>query len=254
VVNEFFSNKVVLITGGGSGLGRASAVAFAQEGVRVAVADVNEAGGRESVDLVQKAGGEAFFISCDVTDQAQVGAMVQATVDAYGQLDFALNSAGISGPMSLTAEYDDELWHRVLDINLNGLWYCMKDEINYMLTQGHGSIVNIASVAGLIGAPRLSAYVASKHAVVGLTKTAALEYVRQGIRINAVCPGFTDTPMVQEGIVTDPIFGQQLINGIPARRLGRPEEVAAAVVYLCSEQAGFIVGHSLTLDGGISAG
>jgi len=228
-------------------------VAFAREGVQIAVADVNESGGQETVNLVEQEGSKAFFVRCDVTDQSQVEAMVQATVDRYGQIDFALNSAGISGPMARVADCEDQDWHRIMDINVNGLWYCMKHEIRHMLTRGEGAIVNIASVAGLIGAPRMGAYAASKHAVVGLTKSAALEYVRQGIRINAVCPGYTDTPMVQGGMASDPVFAQRLVGGIPARRLGKPEETAAAVVYLCSEQAGFVVGHTLTLDGGISA-
>ena len=189
-----------------------------------------------------------------MTQPEEVAALVEATVSTFGRLDFALNNAGVGGVRALTADYPIEVWQRLIEVNLNGVWYCMKYELPQMLKQGQGAIVNLASVAGLVAFPGHAAYAATKHAVVGLTKTAALEYVRKGIRINAVCPGFTDTPMVQQMIETSPEFTERLIAAVPARRLGQPEEIAAAVLYLCSDEAGFITGHTLTLDGGIVAG
>lgn len=254
-----FPNKIVLITGGASGLGRASAVAFAQAGATLVLADQDQAGGDETVDMVQRAGGTATFFQTDVTNESVVEELVAQTVAQHGRIDFAINSAGISGDMTPMAEYPTETFHRVMDVNVAGVWYCMQQQIKQMLLQeeqedGRGAIVNIASVAGVIGAPRLSAYSASKFAVVGLSKTAALEYVRAGIRINVVCPGFTDTPMVQQEMDADPVFAERMIAGIPARRLGTPEEIAAAILYLCSPAAAFTVGHAMVLDGGISAG
>ncbi len=254
-----FSNKVALVTGGSSGIGHETALAFTRSGATVVLADINETEGEKTVQLLQKAAaeaglaGEAMFVKTDVTQADEVAALVAQTVDVYGQLDFALNNAGIDGAAAKTADYPDDIWHQVMNINVNGVWYGMKYEIPQMLAQGGGAIVNLASVAGLVGFVRHAAYSASKHAVVGLTKTAALEYVRQGIRINAVCPGFTDTPMVQNIIAQNPQQEERLVAGVPARRLGKPEEIAAAVLYLCSEEAGFITGHTLTLDGGILA-
>ncbi|MEZ4658470.1 MAG: glucose 1-dehydrogenase [Caldilineaceae bacterium] len=254
-----FEDRVALITGGASGLGRATALAFAEAGAHVVVADVNDQGGEALCQQIRETGGDARYVRADVSDQEEVLHLVEAAVAAHGRIDFALNNAGISGEPSLTGDYSEVMWQRVLAVNLTGVWYCMKAEIAQMLTQEpvgehRGVIVNLASVAGLIGAPRLSAYAAAKHGVVGLTKTAALEYVRQGIRINAICPGFTDTPMVTGVTGDDPTAVQHLVGGIPARRLGKPEEVAAAVLYLCSEAAAFITGHPLVLDGGIAAG
>jgi NAD(P)-dependent dehydrogenase (short-subunit alcohol dehydrogenase family) len=180
--------------------------------------------------------------------------MIEAAVATCGRIDFAANSAGVSGVRSRTADYPQGEWHQVIDVNLHGVWYCMRSEIDQMLKQGQGVIVNLASVAGLVGFPSHAAYAASKHAVVGLTKTAALEYVRKGIRINAVCPGFIDTPMIEKERQRDPEYAQRLVRGVPARRLGTPQEVAAAVIYLCSDRAGFVAGHTLVLDGGIVAG
>lgn len=253
-----FVEKVALVTGGASGLGRAAALAFAERGARVVVSDVNEAGSAETVQMIADAAGEATFIKTDVTKPEEVQQLVARTVAEYGQLDFALNNAGIDGGRDLLGDYSDEMWQRVMEVNVSGVWYCMKAEIAQMLRQrgdgqSKGVIVNLASLAGLVGAPRLAAYSASKHAVVGLTKSAALEYVRQGIRINAVCPGFTDTPMVRKGMDKDPVFAQRLVGGVPARRLGKPEEIAAAIMYLCSDEAAFMVGHTMVLDGGIHA-
>jgi len=254
-----YVGKVALITGGASGLGRASAVAFAQAQADIVISDRNADGGAETVEMVRKFGGTATYIEADVTDEKAVADLVAQTVSLHGRVDFAVNSAGISGDMTPMADYSVDTFKRVMDINVAGVWYCMQHQIKQMLMQneqdsGRGVIVNLASVAGVIGAPRLSAYSASKHAVVGLSKSAALEYVRSGIRINAVCPGFTDTPMVNQDLEADPVFAERMIAGIPARRLGKPEEIAVAILYLCSPSAAFTVGHAMVLDGGISAG
>ncbi len=249
-----FTDKVALVTGGASGIGRATAIAFAQAGASVLVSDINETGGQETVRTIREISGEATFAQADVAQIDQVEALVDAVVKSYGRLDFAVNNAGIQGAQDRTANYPEKDWHRVIEVNLNGVWYCMKYELAQMMKQRYGVIVNVASVAGLVGFPFHSAYVASKHAVVGLTKTAALEYIRKGIRINAVCPGFTDTPMVQRVAEKDPAYAQSLVDRVPARRLGAPEEIAAAILYLCSDQAGFVSGHTLVLDGGVTAG
>lgn len=249
-----YTNKTVLVTGGASGIGRATALAFAREGAKVVVADIAEAGGQETVQMIRETPGEAIFVRSDVTKWEEVANLINTAVEAYQKVDFAVNNAGIQGARARTAEYPQDVWQQVMDVNLNSVWYCMKFELDQMMEQGHGVIVNLASVAGLVGFPSHSAYVASKHAVVGLTRTAALEYIRRGIRINAVCPCFTDTPMVQRAAKEEPEYVQRLIERVPARRMGTPEEVAAAVVYLCSEEAGFVTGHTLVLDGGITAG
>ncbi|MCB0086533.1 MAG: glucose 1-dehydrogenase [Caldilineaceae bacterium] len=254
-----FGDRVALITGGASGLGRATALAFAEAGAHVVISDVNDRDGQALCQQIQDTGGDARYVRADVSDQEEVMHLMEAAVAAHGRIDFALNNAGIGGEQALTGDYSEATWQRVLAVNLTGVWYCMKAEIAQMLTQEavgeqRGVIVNLASIAGLIGAPYLSAYAAAKHGVVGLTKTAALEYVRQGIRINAICPGWTDTPMVAGVTGTDTAATQRMLAGIPARRLGKPEEVAAAVLYLCSEPAAFITGHPLVLDGGIVAG
>jgi len=248
------TDKVALVTGGASGIGRATALAFAREGVKVLISDIDEVGGQETIRMIHEASGEATFVQADVTKWDEVAALVSATVEAYQRLDFALNSAGIQGVRARTADYPADEWGHVIDVNLNSVWYCMKFELDQMMKQGYGVIINLASVAGIVGFPSHSAYSASKHAVVGLTKSAALEYIRKGIRINAVCPGFTDTPMMQRAMKEQPTYTQRLIERVPARRMGTPEEVAAAILYLCSDQAGFVTGHTLVLDGGITAG
>lgn len=248
-----FTHKTALITGAGSGIGRATALAFAREGAKVVVSDIMDSQGQETVQMIRNASGEATFVHADVTNRDEVASLVEATIDLYQQLDIAVNNAGYGGVRARTAEYPEEEWRRVIDANLNGVWYCMTFELNQMVKQGFGAIVNLASVAGVVGFPSHSAYSASKHAVVGLTKTAALEYIRKGIHINAVCPGFTDTAMVQRIMVEEPAYGQSLVGHIPARRLGTPEEVAAAILYLCSDRAGFITGHCLVMDGGVTA-
>jgi NAD(P)-dependent dehydrogenase (short-subunit alcohol dehydrogenase family) len=248
-------NKIALITGGGSGLGRATALAFAREGASVVAADLNLAGAEETARLVEETGGSALALKVDVSQAKEVEAMVRRTVEAYGRLDCAFNSAGILGVTGVSAiDYSEEVWDEVLRINLKGIWLSMKYEIPQMLAQGGGAIVNAASVAGLVGS-RLTgvAYVASKHGVVGLTRTVALEYAQKGIRINAVCPGWTRTPMTDAVTGGDPEAEQAIAERYPMGRTGVPEDVAEAVLWLCSDAASFTTGHLLTVDGGFVA-
>ena len=245
--------KVALITGAGSGIGRASALAFAREGAKVAVADIVVEGGEETVRMVKEAGGEAFFIKVDVSDAADVEAMVNTVVDTYGRIDCAYNNAGIEGRLASTDEYPEDVFDKVIDINLTGVWLCMKYELPHMLKQGSGAIVNTASGAGLIGVAGMSAYVASKHGVVGLTKTAALEYAKSGIRVNSVCPGLIQTPMVERITNDQPQLGEALVAAEPIGRVGRPEEIAESVVWMCSDAASFVTGHAMSVDGGYVA-
>lgn len=248
-----FDQKIAFITGGASGLGRAAALQLAAQGARVAIADVQLDAARALVDEIEASGGSAIAIPVNVRSDEEVEAAVQSTVAAFGRLDIAINAAGIGGPEVRTAEYAPDDWDRVIDINLTGVWRSMRHEIPAMLASGGGVIVNIASVAGLGGFPRHPAYAASKHGVVGLTRTAALEYGRKGIRINALCPGFTLTPMVQQ-MLDAGLPTEQLVARVPLGRLGTSEEVAATAIYLCSEAAAFMVGHALAIDGGITAG
>jgi NAD(P)-dependent dehydrogenase (short-subunit alcohol dehydrogenase family) len=245
--------KIALVTGAGSGIGRATALVFAREGAKVLVADVVVDGGEETVRQIKAAGGEALFIKADMAKAAEVEAMVQKAVTTYGRLDCAHNNAGIEGATGRTADYREEDWDRVIRVNLTGVWFCMKHEISQMLKQGGGAIVNTASDAGLLGVPQMPAYVASKHGVVGLTKTAALEYAKSGIRVNAVCPGVIKTPMVER--ITSQRAGraERMAAAEPVGRMGKPEEIAEAVVWLCSEAASFVTGLPMSVDGGIAA-
>jgi NAD(P)-dependent dehydrogenase (short-subunit alcohol dehydrogenase family) len=245
--------KVALITGGASGIGRATALTFAREGAKLIIADMNEEGGQQTVHLITEKGGKAIFVQTDVTQATAVEALISKAVETYGRLDCAHNNAGISGGgRALTAEYAEDMWHQVIAVNLTGVWLCMRYAIPQMLSQGSGAIVNTASVAGLIGARGLAAYVASKHGVVGLTKTAALEYAQQGIRVNCVCPGVIHTPMTARGL-SDPERRARIVASEPMGRVGTPEEVAEAVVWLCSDAASFVTGHTMTVDGGYVA-
>ncbi len=235
------------------GIGRATALAFAREGAKVAVADLNVVGGEETVQLVTAAGGDAFFVQADVSQAAAVEAMVSKTVETYGRLDYAHNNAGVEGVLTRTAEHTEEDWEPVIRINLKGVWLCMKYEIQQMLSQGGGAIVNTASVAGLVGFRYGPAYVASKHGVNGLTKTAALEYAKAGIRVNAVCPGVIKTPMFERGVQKNPRLEERFATVHPIGRIGKPEEIGRAVVWMCSEAASFVTGIQMPVDGGFVA-
>jgi NAD(P)-dependent dehydrogenase (short-subunit alcohol dehydrogenase family) len=245
--------KVALVTGGGDGIGRGTALAFAREGAAVAVADIDAALGEATVHMIKEAGGEAVYVPCDVTQSAEVQAMVENTVKSLGRLDYAFNNAGIqTNPLPIT-DYPEEWWHRVINTDLTGVWLCMKYEIPQMLKQGKGAIVNTASVAGLIGTPGITAYTAAKHGVVGLTKTVALEFATAGIRVNAVCPGAIKTRLVNQIVEEMPELGKFLKDAHPVGRFGMVEEVAGAVVWLCSDAASFVTGHSMVIDGGLTA-
>ena len=245
--------KIALITGGSSGIGRETAVLFAQHGAKLAIVDLNPDGGQETVEMVTGTGGQAFFVQADVSQAAQVENMVNRVVAEYGRLDIAFNNAGIDGIPVRTADSTEYEYDLIMAVNAKGVWLCLKYELQQMLLQGGGTIINTASVAGLIGAHSMSAYAASKHAVVGLTKSAALEYARKNIRINAVCPAVINTPMVQRGFTSFPKFVETTKRINPMRRLGEPAEVAAAVLWLCSDDASFVNGTALTVDGGFTA-
>jgi NAD(P)-dependent dehydrogenase (short-subunit alcohol dehydrogenase family) len=248
-VSYDFKGKVALVTGGGSGIGRATALAFAAAGARVAVADISEANGAATVEAIRSVGGEARFFAVDVADEAQVRTMVAGVVAAYGALDIAHNNAGIEANVVPLAQLDSDNWRRVMDVNLSSVFYCLKAEIEIMLAAGQGAIVNTASASGLIGGYSLSAYTATKHGVVGLTKAAAIDYADKGIRINSICPGLVDTPFIAD--LPAP-FRDRLLFGTPIGRLGRAEEIARSVLWLCSEDASYITGHALAVDGGVT--
>jgi len=247
--------KSALITGGGGGIGRATALAFAREGARVAVADVAEEAARETVALVNAAGGQAISLSGDVSRDADVRAMIDAVVGTYGRLDCAFNNAGIAGwhvdaILKKTAEWSEEAFDRMIAVNLKGVWLCMRHELPQMQAQGSGAIVNTGSIAGLVGLPNSSAYVAAKHGVIGLTKTAALEYAESNIRVNAVCPGYIKTPMTEPSMR---LRGEAILAQTPLKRMGSPEEIAEMVVWLCSERASYVSGAAYNVDGGYMA-
>lgn len=245
-----FAGKVALVTGAGSGIGRATARAFAGAGARVVVADVAAEGGEETARAIRDAGGEAAFARCDVTTDDTIA----AAVATFGRLDYACNNAGIIGTSAPIPNYPDEAWDRVIAINLSGVWRCMKHELPAIEAGGGGAIVNIASIAGVVGFANAAAYVAAKHGVVGLTKVAALEYAQRGVRVNAVCPGFVATPMIAGiGITSESPSGAAIAARHPIGRLGTPEEIAAAVIWLCADAAAFVTGSALLVDGGYVA-
>ena len=247
------AGKIGLITGGSSGIGRAAALAFAREGAKVVIGNRRIAEGEETVELVRQAGGEAILVRTDVTKAAEVESLVAKAVEAYGRLDCAFNNAGIAGEMAKTADCSEENWDRTIRVNLTGVWLAMKYEIRQMLKQGGGVIVNNASTAGLVGMRGGPAYSASKGGVVQLTRTAALEYSKLGIRVNAVCPGFIATPMTGGHARSSPDLEAWMKKVEPMGRLGTPEEVAEAVVWLASDAASFTTGHPLVMDGGLVA-
>lgn len=245
--------KIALITGGGSGIGRETAVLFAKHGAKVAIADLNPISGQETVNLITSTRGEAFFVQADVAKAAQVENMVNEVVAQYGRLDIAFNNAGIDGIPVRTVDGTEEEYDQIMAVNAKGVWLCLKYEIQQMLRQGGGVIVNTASVAGLIGAHSMSAYAASKHAVIGLTRTAAVEYASKGIRVNAVCPAIIRTAMVERAFAHLPQLEQGAIQNNPSHRLGEPREVAEAVLWLASDASSFTNGAALTVDGGLTA-
>ena len=244
------AGKVALITGGGSGIGRATALKVAREGVNVIIADYNPDGALKTVAAIKETGGRADCVAVDVTITGQVELMVSKAIETYGRLDYAFNNAGIEGAMADTAGYPEDSFDRVIATNLKAVWLCMKYEIPQMLKQGGGSIVNTASVLGLVGIEQAAAYNAAKHGVVGLTKTAALEFAQKNIRVNCVCPGFIRTAMVERVVDRGAIAEEMMVALEPMGRIGRPEEIAEGVCWLFSDAASFVTGHSLAIDGG----
>jgi NAD(P)-dependent dehydrogenase (short-subunit alcohol dehydrogenase family) len=253
LVNLSFENKVALVTGAGSGMGLATAQAFAEAGAAVVLADINEQAIRSAAEELVGGGHRALAVRCNVADEAEVAAMVAQTVSTFGRLDAAFNNAGVMPPAVETADASGEDFDRVTAINLRGVWNCMKYELRQMREQGSGAIVNCSSIGGLIGNPGRAIYHASKHGVIGLTKSAALEYAARGIRINAVCPGTIETPMVADMLAKESVTTEDFQRDLPIGRLGRPEEIAAAVLWLCSDGASFVIGHALAVDGGYTA-
>lgn len=246
-------NKVALITGGASGIGKATALTFARQGAYIVIADLNEAAGHSLCQEIETMGSKAYFVKTDVRLDEAVQNMTLFAVDTFGTLDFCINSAGIEGSRARTDLYQEKAFQQVIDVNVTGVWRCMKAQLPIMVKQQSGCIVNIASVAGLKGFPGHSAYAASKHAVIGLTKTAAMEFVRYNIRINALCPGFTQTPMVEQVLQEDPSYADKLLKSIPMRRMATAQEIADMAVFMCSEQSSFITGQAIAVDGGITA-
>jgi NAD(P)-dependent dehydrogenase (short-subunit alcohol dehydrogenase family) len=253
VAHPSFAGRVALVTGAASGIGRATAIAFAAAGARVVLADIDAEAGAAVQLQIERSGGEAFFHRTDVAQAAQVEALVRETRARYGRLDCAFNNAGIEEEHHKLAESEEAMFDRMMAINVRGVWLCMRAEIGVMLEQGGGgAIVNTASVAGLVGAPRHAIYAASKHAVVGLTKSAAAEYGKKGIRINSVCPGVIRTPMLERALQREPGWEQSLVALHPIGRLGEVEDVVSAVLWLCSDGAGFVTGHQLVVDGAMT--
>lgn len=246
-----FKNKVALVTGGSSGIGKSTSLAFSKKGAKVVVADWIE--NEETLNLINNSGGEALFVKCDVSKPTDVKMMMEKIYATYGRLDFAFNNAGIEGTSAPTQDCSEENWDKTIAVNLKGIWLCMKYEIPEMIKQGKGVIINCASVAGLVGFSGLPAYVASKHGVIGLTKTAALECAQLGIRVNAVCPGVIQTPMIDRLTGNKKETIEQFTELEPMGRFGQPEEIANAVVWMCSDEASFVTGHAMVVDGGFVA-
>jgi NAD(P)-dependent dehydrogenase (short-subunit alcohol dehydrogenase family) len=248
-----FSGTVALVTGAGNGIGRAVAVAFAARGLKVVVSDIDASGGKITVDAILDAGGEAVFVPCDVSSNEQVQTLIRETLTIYGGLDYAFNNAGIEKEQTRLAEGSEDDFDAIMDVNVKGVWLCMKHQIPVMLARGGGAIVNTASIAGLGAAPKMSIYSASKHAVIGLTKSAAVEYAKKRIRVNAICPAVIDTEMYRRAHIADPKKAELALAMHPVGRIGSVEEIAAAVLYLCSDMAGFTTGIAMPIDGGVTA-
>ncbi len=243
-----FDGKAALVTGGSGGIGRDASLAFARQGANVVVADVLVENGQETVDMIRDGGGQATFVHADVSVASEVEALVDTVVQTYGSIDLAFNNAGIEGYLVHLDEYTEEMWDRVMNINLKGVWLCMKYEVQRMMAQGGGAIVNTSSIAGVRGGENWSVYTASKHGVAGLTKSAAIEYGPKGIRVNAVCPSIIRTPMYERALSGEE---DRYIKAHPLKRLGTPEDVANVVVWLCSDSASFVTGQALLVDGGL---
>lgn len=245
--------KVALITGASFGIGRATVLAYVKSGVRVALADINEPGAQAVADEVAAIGGEAIVIKTDVSVKTDVEAMIKKVVDHYGRLDIAFNNAGIDLDHVLIGQAEEEVFDKLMNVNVKGVWLCMKYEIEQMLKQGGGNIINTASIGGLVASPKMGIYGATKHAVVGLTKSAAVEYGRKGIRINSVCPGVINTEMTTRAMEKDPKSEQHILRAHPIGRLGEAEDIASGVLFLSSSESSFVLGHQLLVDGGFTA-
>ena len=252
-MDKQFEGKVALVTGGASGIGRATALAFARAGAKVVVADIAVEAGRETLRMIEETGGDAVFVRTDVSQADEVEALIEQALEAYGRVDCAVNNAGVIGEMAPTAKCTEENFDQVIGTNLRGTWLCMKHEIAHMLERGGGVIVNMSSVSGIRGLPDFPAYAASKAGILQLTRTATLEYAKWGIRINAICPGTIDTPMVAGVVAARPELEQEFLALHPMGRIGKPEEVAEAALWLCSDAASFVTGHALAVDGGYLA-
>lgn len=249
-----FMNKSVLVTGGAAGIGRATAMRFAAAGAKVAVADIAADGAQQTAEMINEQGGQAIAMQVDVTQAEQVAQMVASTVEAFDGLDIGFNNAGIEGsPFVRILDYDEDEYDRVMNVNVKGVWLCMREQIKHFMQVGGGSIVNTASVAGLVGGPNGSPYFASKHAVVGLTKAVAMEYCKRNIRVNAVCPAVIRTRMFEDSLAAKPDVEPVIVGMHPLGRLGEADEVASAVLYLASDQASFMTGHAMPVDGGLIA-
>ncbi|MDF9797851.1 NAD(P)-dependent dehydrogenase (short-subunit alcohol dehydrogenase family) [Catalinimonas alkaloidigena] len=246
-MEQIFKNKVALITGSSYGIGKATAIAFAQRGAKVVLSDWKD--DVDTLDTIHQVGGEAIFVKCDVSNESMVKSLIEETIRRFGKLDLAFNNAGIEGTPAPAPDCTRDNWDKVIGINLTGTWLCMRYEIPAMLSQGKGVIINNASIAGLVGFPGMPAYVASKHGLVGLTKNVALDFAKEGIRVNAVCPGVIHTPMIDRYTGGDQQVLEQFAEATPMGRIGQPEEIAETVVFLCSDAASYITGQAIAVDG-----